>query len=475
MASTSKRRKHPGVVLIKPDVVRRIGWRARYADPDSGRMVKVSLSAELTTDELRRLWAVTKSRELRKREDALRDGAVRATGTSIAAALEKFFTAHDAALRDSTVSMYRRVADKLIEWAADEGIKSADGLTRAKLADFRTVIVSETRRVHAAGTPRKQVKDTGDPRSGHTINSDLRKIGTVLKYVCDLDLLPKLTHDDLRRSLKKVTATVERSEFLKPAECKQLLEAALRHDAKLFDLTREEKAGIRPIGTTARYEPIAPFVAYVLLTGCRLGEALRLPWKQLDLSAIDHEGNEVGEIHLKGSSSKTHRARTIDLTVSPAIHDLLVAMKEASGERGFVFTMTKATADASAKRLRSEFGAPEEFTWQALRRTCGTFLTNAPGIFGAASAHRSARQLGHSVQVAERHYLGTFRGIPREARTLEQAMKIEDVMAKIAASAAPKLEELRTLVASSALSRAASWACDEAGGRLSARTESEGL
>lgn len=77
------------------------------------------------------------------------------------------------------------------------------------------------------------------------------------------------------------------------------------------------------------------------------------------------------------------------------------------------------------KRLRASYGAPSSFEWQALRRTCGTFLTNAPGIFGAASAYRSARQLGHSVAVAERHYLGLERGIPREARTLEQAMQIE--------------------------------------------------
>jgi hypothetical protein len=40
----------------------------------------------------------------------------------------------------------------------------------------------------------------------------------------------------------------------------------------------------------------------------------------------------------------------------------------------------------------------------------------------------SAKQLGHSVVVAERNYLGVHRGIPREARTLEAAMQIEDVM-----------------------------------------------
>jgi hypothetical protein len=71
-----------------------------------------------------------------------------------------------------------------------------------------------------------------------------------------------------------------------------------------------------------------------------------------------------------------------------------------------------------------------------LRATCGTYLTNAPGIFGAASAYRSAKQLGHSVAVAQRHYLGLIRGIPRDARTLEQAMQIEDPVKRIVASVA---------------------------------------
>lgn len=69
----------------------------------------------------------------------------------------------------------------------------------------------------------------------------------------------------------------------------------------------------------------------------------------------------------------------------------------------------------AAKRLRCHFGAPEGFGWQMLRRTCGTYLTNAPSIFDAASAYQSAKQLGHSVQVAEKHYVDVARGIPGSA------------------------------------------------------------
>ena len=71
--------------------------------------------------------------------------------------------------------------------------------------------------------------------------------------------------------------------------------------------------------------------------------------------------------------------------------------------------------------MMKTYGAPT-FDWQLLRSTCGTYLTNAPGIFNAATVFMSAKQLGHSVAVAERHYLGVHRGIPREAHTLEAAM-----------------------------------------------------
>lgn len=41
-----------------------------------------------------------------------------------------------------------------------------------------------------------------------------------------------------------------------------------------------------------------------------------------------------------------------------------------------------------------------------------TYLTNAPGTYGAASVYHSAQQLGHSVRIAEAYHLGRERGIP---------------------------------------------------------------
>lgn len=440
------RSPHPGVVLIAPDATH-TSWRARYDDPDSGKRVKVRLDpVELSNATSRRHWAIRKSQALARRRVELDSGAPRATRTPLADALDSYYEAHPQ-LRPKTLTAYRAATDKLAAWCAGHGVRSADDLTRARLMDFRAALVSEPKRAPQRGSKgRGKRSSAGNPRSPLSVNRELRATRTVLGYLRDLDLFARLTHDDLRRALKRLPVTHERLEYLRPAELRTLLEAALRHDAETFELTREEHArGLRK-GTTPRYDPIGPLIVAALLSGMRFGEAIALDWSHVDLHALDLSGREVGEIHLPGSTSKTHRARTVALEVSPALHRLLAALHLRAGGKGPVFrlrdpdkdgkpiAMTRGSADAAAKRLRAEYGAPKAFGWQALRRTCGTFLTNAPGIFGAASAYRSAKQLGHSVTVAERHYVDVARGIPREARTLEHAMQIGDLVDQVIAS-----------------------------------------
>lgn len=428
-----KKRKHPGVVLIRPEPALRIGWRARYVDPDSGKTVKESLPRELTTVEGRESWAVNKAQKLAKRRTELALGARRETGTTLADAVERYFAAHKH-LRPNTLSGYRAATDRLLVWAKKTKLESADEITRAVLLELRAALIKQPKRVVVEGGKRGEHENASETRSPAAVNRDLRSLRAVLGYLSELDLLP-LADGDLRRALKRLALTHEHIEYLRPNELHLLLEAALLHDADTYVETREEHAGPgrQRIGTTPKYDPIAPFVAFVLLTGCRFDEAIKLNWSQVDLDALDHEGRPVGEIRLAGADTKAKKARTIDLGVSPALRTLLAVMRPKDA-KGNVFGLSRATAVAAAKRLRSEYGAPASFTWQALRRTCGTYLTNAPGIFGAASAYRSAKQLGHSVQVAEKHYLGLVRGIPPTATTLEAAMQVETELAKSIAS-----------------------------------------
>lgn len=146
------------------------------------------------------------------------------------------------------------------------------------------------------------------------------------------------------------------------------MNAARAHDLDVFEMTRAEKASGLP-GSTRRFRSITPLLTFVLLTGMPLNEAVTLTWEQVDL--------EANEIYLRGASTKTKQARTIDLSVSPALVAMLAKMKpdEATGS---VFGLTRDDAMAAGKRLH-RYRAPATFTWQALRRTCGPYLANAPG------------------------------------------------------------------------------------------------
>lgn len=48
-------------------------------------------------------------------------------------------------------------------------------------------------------------------------------------------------------------------------------------------------------GIEPRYQLIAPFVAFLLLTGMRSSEALAVEWPQIDLEALDGSG-EVARV-----------------------------------------------------------------------------------------------------------------------------------------------------------------------------------
>ena len=75
------------------------------------------------------------------------------------------------------------------------------------------------------------------------------------------------------------------------------------------------------------------------------------------------------------------------------------------------------------------------FTWQQLRRCCGTFITNS-NIYPGAGPWLSAKRLGHSVQVAEARYVGALTTIDPAATKIEDAMGIADLLASVGAKKA---------------------------------------
>jgi len=342
----------------------------------------------------------------------------------LADAIASYLSTADSRLRPRTVPTYRAALARFQEWAGKNRVVTTEGLSRAVLSAYRNHCISLPRHAQARGGKRGARKATSEKRSPLSVNRELIPLKAFLNTLRREGRTPNLDRDAIADNLRLLTADQPAPEFLKPAEIKALLAAAKRHDAATWNETRAEHAGERPKGTTPKYQPIEPFALFLLLSGCRVGEALALQWVDVDLDAADHSGKAVGEIRLRAERVKTRRARTVDLAVSPALRSLLQRMK-ANATAAVVFEGYAWDLVTKARQRLLADGAPS-FTWKILRSTCGSYLTNAPGIFGAASAFLASKQLGHSVVVAEKHYHGVIRGIPATARTLEAAMQIDD-------------------------------------------------
>lgn len=443
MASTKRkpRTAHPGVTIAKPDAGRR-AYSLRFINPDTGRWTKERLDPERYRNARERLEAAKiKSRELARRAEELDGGAARMEGRSLESVIERYFEDHRQ-LRERTIADYRDAADKLIEWCKGRGIFSVDQLDRAALVSYRAHVVNAPRMRPAKGGRRGERIPTDERRSPLSANREIRGARTVLGYLRLAGLTPRLTGDDLRDSLKLVRVARDTVEFMRPSEIAKALEAALEHDAMRFGVTREEhaSAGLFLKGRTPRYAEIAPFALTAILTGMRRGELLSLEWRDVDLDALDEHGKASGELRVRAAKSKTGIGRIVDFAPSPSLRELFEAMRGEDEPEGLVFNLSGDQIAAARRRL-VQLGAPEAFGWQACRRTCASYLANASGIYGGASIFREAKRLGHSVAVSERSYAGVV-NVPREARTLEEAMGIASE-ARAIVEAAKRRRELR--------------------------------
>lgn len=421
--------KHRGVVLVERPIPGGAGtrWLGRYVDPDTGKRREVAVPREHTTREQRAAWAADLAQKVDERRRKVAAGGPVKTGRALADVVEQYFTDHAGRLRASSVQVYRIAADELLAFASERRIKRADDLRGEHLEAFRTWALARPRQNAARGEKRGARRPSGKRRSVVTANQRLRSVRTILTALRRLGLVPLLTSDDIKDRLRSEREPASLPAPLRPHEIPALLRAAMRHDAATFKITRQEnKAGGKP-GSTPKHQPVAPLVMFVLLTGMRRDEARLLRWDRVD---VHHAPS--GAIHLEAGDTKTARARMVDLSVSTQLQRLLAALRLRSGDALYVFGAEPPSRDEmkiAALRLTRSYGAPS-FTWQRLRETCATYLANAGGIFSGASAYREAKQLGHSVAVAERRYCDVVH-VDATARTLEAAMCVEEEAAAI--------------------------------------------
>lgn len=332
--------------------------------------------------------------------------AQRAEIETIDGVIDSYIEERKPGWKSSTTRTYLSAIGAFRTWVAKTKLLRVDELDARALASFRACALKMPRRVKAKGGTRHDVISTGKRRSADAINCELRAVKTMLQTLRKAGRLPALDRDAIVDNLELLESEQARPSPLTTSKLRLLITACRRFDAK-------------------RECEIEPLVLFMLLSGLRLGEALRLRWSEVDLA-------DASILVLAG---KTHRERTIDLSVSPALVMLLGRMRGS----GDVFGFTQQSALEARQRLIDDFGAPA-FLWSTrhsrpgersaptLRSTCGCYLTCAPSIFGAASIYRAAAQLGHSVDVAQKHYVNTIRRISATATTVESAMGIEDLL-----------------------------------------------
>jgi hypothetical protein len=222
---------------------------------------------------------------------------------------------------------------------------------------------------------------------------------------------PQLT-EAYPKALKKFREAKSPPKPLQRGDVRKTFEAAARHDA----------------GEASRFGPILPMIVVSTLLGTRRSESVQLDWTHFRADAVDESGRTVGAVVVPASISKTKTERTIFLDYTPGLHDYLIRLKLATGAKGTITGVTYHQAGRAQPRLRKVYGAARDFSWQRLRITSSTFLTSAPSIFGSASHSQSAARLGHSWKTAETFYAKSVAGISGDAKTLEDALGIADLV-----------------------------------------------
>jgi integrase len=339
----------------------KLRWTLRWQDPATGKVREEDVT-KFSRDQ-RVVKAKIKSAELEEERRAFRAKGLKPTRTPLAEAVESYIEERDPELSEATMRTYRLAADEFLAWAEDYGPEVVEKLTAKDMRSLRKFVVSRPLSRQLKGGAKGERTPAKRKRAPKSLNQLLTSLGTMLTNWRKVGLLPRLDSDAIRDGLEKVRLTRPVPSFLRAPALQKLLRTALRHDRETYRLTRAEKAGEAEPGTTPRNEPIAPFIVTVLLTGMRLGEAIGLRWDEVYLE-------DDGEIVLDAERTKTSAGRRIGLAESPAVREILAALRLRSGGGERVFEpLTREAVNAARRRLmRAGSGS---WTWQELRRTCG--------------------------------------------------------------------------------------------------------
>lgn len=387
-----RRNPHLGVTIVAPSKGQQ-RWRLRWRDPDSGAWRFLTLTDdESRTEEDRRDAAIKQWERNAERKAEIRGGAERYTAgnTEIAKAIDGYFAGVGARKADRTQTMYRREADRFVAYLALPAVKirKCGELNTGVLRAYRSYMLG--RKWH------------GKPVKPATVNASMDAMSAILVELAKGQLIP-MSKAAVRDALEREKDKAGKRDFYRSHQLRAILAACAKFDAHH-----------RPSRLTGRF---LSTVLFVLLSGMRIAEALRVEWRDV---GEDADGRLC--IHVRG---KGGHERNVYLEHSPLLAHLVSDRRGRAGNTR-VIGATRFNVDGARWACESDF----VFDSHALRRTCGTFLWNAKGIFEAAAPYLAAQQMGHSVQVAEKKYVGLVQVDPK-ARTTEDAMDLRISAAEV--------------------------------------------
>lgn len=409
---TKAESKHPGVVIIPPRG--RAFYSLRYRDPITGRTKEPSLPG-VTTAPAAHDAAVTLSKTLQRRalEVTLAGGrehvgSAHTLGEEIKEYLQSVSLKERNGKRTSktTLRRYRDGLQQFAAWCESRGVTHVSQLARATLADWRK--------------SRQLAPARGGLRRTSTVNQELKPVRQMLVAAAREGRLVHISSDVVREALKRLDEGKHRPRCYSVVEVRAALRAALDYDI----------APSKPRSEA----PVAPVVAVALLTGMRRGELAALQCRDVLFDAASDYDPDVttglNVIRLPDHKTKTGVARDVLMDpYSPMLTELMHALRTRRPGHERVFGFGYIALGDVAKRLR-DFGAPPKFQWKDLRSTCATYQSPLPGNLKA-----KADRQGHTLAVAEKHYLALPTGTPLTAPDLETVMKCAPELREVIARA----------------------------------------
>lgn len=408
------RSKTPGVVVIAPRGGRQF-YSLRYREPATGRIREPQLDGVTTRpaadDAAGQLYRNLQRRSLQVTLAGGKDYAPSAA--TLLEEMESYLKAtarnespHGRPTSRTTLKAYDRAIGRFVEWCEVRDVTQLTDLTRTTLDKWRTSLLA---------TPAH-----GRPRKLSTVNQSMKPVRQMLVAAALAGRLVHLPSDFIKGALQRLKQPAPKPRCFTVPEIQAVLRAALDYDVS------ESRPRTAP--------PMAPVVATALLGGLRRGELATLLVREVLFDAPTAYDPRVTTgydlIRLPGHKTKTGVDRDVLLApFSPLLGRLLRALCRGRLPNARVFRMGVVVMGDYAKRLRKPGrGCPEGFCMKALRSTCATYQLPLPGHVKA-----KADRLGHTLAVAEAHYMAKHSGMPLEAPSLDAVMQCEAELLEIIA------------------------------------------